>query len=652
MKRLADRLELPGITFNTAGGLVIEIEANQNADALRFLESLKAEAPSASRIEHCVVEELAQVAPYSGFAILKSAAPDSSFTLVSADIATCAACLAEINDPGDRRFHYPFNNCTNCGPRYSITLSTPYDRSSTTMHRFHMCHACALEYSNPSDRRFHAEPVACPECGPELSLDLSLLVALLAEHRIVALKGLGGYQLACDAFCSDAVERLRIRKRRSRKPFAVMMRNLETVERYCLLTEPDRQALQSYRAPIVLLKVRDPGVFPSSLAPGLPEIGVMLPYTPLHHLLFTGPLDCLVMTSGNVSEEPIVTQDDEAREKLSRLADHVVTHNRDIFMRVDDSVIRTFEAAPRVLRRARGYAPETITLGFKTEEVLAVGGQFKNTFCLTKGPYAILSQHIGDLENYETLQFFEETLRNLQSIYHSTPRLIAHDLHPDYLGTRWALARPEPKLAVQHHHAHIASCMAENGLDEPVIGIAMDGTGFGTDSHIWGGEILSCTYRSFERWAHLRYVPLPGGDRASRESWRMAAAHLSDALGPEYRSIDLPCWNAAPPASWKILDRMMAKPAILTSSCGRLFDAVAAICGISQESSYEGESAMLLEAAALPDDAAPYQIALDTSSFPWILEHAPHDGSDRARHRRTAGRPALSPIAFTIRSRL
>lgn len=556
-----------------------------------------------------------------GFEILASAARDNRFTLISADIATCRACLAEMEDPADRRFGYAFTNCTNCGPRYSITLSTPYDRVNTTMNAFAMCGDCAREYADPGNRRFHAEPVACPVCGPQLSKDVAEVRAALERGGIVALKGLGGYQLACHAFCAEAVNSLRIRKRRSRKPFAVMMRDLETVRSYCSLGEPEQQALLSSVAPVVLLKIANPQVFPSGIAPGLAELGVMLPYTPLHHLLFNDSLRCLVMTSGNISEEPIVIKNQEAAEKLGALADEVLTHNRDIFMRVDDSVVRIFEGRQRVLRRARGFAPEAIALAHETGEILACGGELKNTFCLTKGRFAIMSQHIGDLENFETLQFFEETLRNLQSVYQATPRLIAHDLHPDYLSTRWAQTRPEPKIAIQHHHAHIASCMAENGLDTQVIGVAFDGTGFGSDGQIWGGEFLVCDLTSFERAAHFRYVPLPGGDRAAKQPWRMASAYLFDALGPDYRKLDLPCWNAATPATWKLMEQMLKRPALLTSSCGRLFDAVASICGISQESSYEGESAMLLESAGahFTSDQT-YSLELQAERLPWIID--------------------------------
>ncbi len=621
VKRLADRFCFSGVAFNTAGGLIVELQTNSEDQAHSFLKVLRAEAPAAARIERCELQQLFEQAHYQGFEIAASTPRDNSFTLISTDLATCPDCLAELQDPTDRRFGYPFTNCINCGPRYSITLSTPYDRTNTTMSRFPLCVDCAREYADPADRRFHAQPVACPVCGPRLSAALPAIQAALASGRVVAIKGLGGYQLACDAFCAQAVELLRIGKRRSRKPFALMMRDMETVRRHCSVSDAEQAALLTPAAPIVLLKALVPSELPPVVAPGLREIGVMLPSTPLHHLLFNDSLTCLVMTSGNISEEPIVIANEEAEMKLRALADEVVTHDRDIFMRVDDSVERVFEGIARVLRRARGFAPEAIELAHETGEILACGAELKNTFCLTKSHFAILSQHIGDLDNFETLEFFEETLCNLQSVYQAHPLLIAHDLHPDYLSTRWAQARPEPKIAVQHHHAHIAACMAENGLRERVIGVAFDGTGLGADGQIWGGEFLLCDFAGFERAAHLRYTPLPGGDRAAREPWRMAAAHLFEALGSEYQKIDLPCWHQTTPANWRVLERLLQKPTLLTSSCGRLFDAVSSSCGISQQSSYEGESAMLLEAAAaLHESDETYDFDLQTDCLPWIVD--------------------------------
>ena len=599
VKRLADRMGVRGSVSNTAGGVVIEAES---ADPAPFLAALRAEAPPHSRIESLAVEELPP-AGYAAFEIDASRPQPGAFTLVSPDLATCPDCLRELFDPDDRRHLYPFTNCTNCGPRYSITRDVPYDRPNTTMAPFRMCPECAREYAGPADRRFHAEPVACPACGPRLSMDIADARAAIEAGRILALRGLGGFQLACDALSAAAVARLRTRKRRSRKPFAVMARDLATVERLCFLSGPERALLASPAAPIVLLRMREPGALPPDLAPGLRELGVMLPYTPLHHLLLAGSLDCLVMTSGNITEEPIVIDNAAALEKLAPLADVFLLHDREIFMRVDDSVARP----SGVLRRARGYAPDPIDLGFEAGDVLATGGELKNTFCLTRGHYAIPSQHIGDLENFETLRFFEETLGNLKNVYRAAPRLIAHDLHPDYLSTRWAMRQPEPKIAVQHHHAHIASCMAENHLRGRVIGVAFDGTGYGTDGQIWGGEFLVCGYTGFERAAHLRYVPLAGGDRAILEASRMAAAHLFDAFGPGWRGIP----TGIPESRHAIFERLFARPALLTSSCGRLFDALSALTGLCRESSYEGEAAMLLEAACAPEEEGAYPFALE-----------------------------------------
>ncbi len=624
VKRLADKFAFTGMTFNTAKGLVIEIDSPGRSDAFRFIDALSSEAPIAAVVERCITEEVPDQGTYSDFRILPSIPRDGSFSLISPDLAICPECLKDISDPANRRFRYPFANCTNCGPRYSITKSTPYDRVNTTMQLFALCSACAEEYRDIVDRRFHAEPIACATCGPQLSLPLPEAIATLQAGQILALKGLGGFQLACNALCPEAVNKLRAVKRKSRKPLAVMMRDMSTVEQYCVVTDPERMLLMQSAAPIVLLQMRDTAVFPAGVAPGLKQIGVMLPYTPLHHLLFTEPLHCLVMTSGNQSEEPIVIDNKEALEKLLPLADRLLLHNRDIFMRVDDSVARVFEGTPRILRRARGYAPGAIGLGREVGEIFAAGAELKNTFCITKGHYAIPSQHIGDLENYETLQFFEETARNLESVHQAKPRLIAHDMHPDYLSTSWALARKEPKLAIQHHHAHIASCMAENKVTGKVIGVAFDGTGWGSDGQIWGGEFLICDYGGFQRSAHLRYVALPGGDRAARQGWRMAAAHLFDALGSECRELRLPCWKCATPASWKLIERMTERPSMRTSSCGRLFDAVSAISGISLESSYEGEAAMLLEAAALQAcSLEPYRLVTDSETTPWTIDTRP-----------------------------
>ena len=629
VKRLADRMQLCGNVSNTAGGVVIEIETDQPT-LDQFIEAMETGMPSAARIETRSVEPLEPAADYTGFAIVASSPGAGSFTLISPDLATCGECARETLDPTGRRYQYPFTNCTNCGPRYSIITTIPYDRPNTTMARFTMCAECAAEYRDPADRRFHAEPVACPRCGPQIRVEpaggdaLEAARAVLEGGLILAIKGIGGFQLACDALAARAVETLRERKKRSRKAFAVMMRDLEAVERYCHVADEERALLESAAAPIVLLRPRAGAEIPAAVAPGLRELGVMLPYTPLHRLLFTPRLECLVMTSGNLSEEPIVISNHVARRVLAPIADALVVHNRGIFMRVDDSVVRQWGGSPRVLRRARGYAPGPIDLGFDADGVLACGAELKNTFCLTRGNYAIPSQHIGNMENLETLEFFEETLRNLKNVYRAEPRLIARDLHPDYMTTRWAERQPLESIGIQHHHAHIASCMAENNLRGPVIGVAFDGTGYGTDGQIWGGEFLVGGYGGFRRAAHLRCVPLVGGDQAVREPYRMAAIQLVDAFGGQYRALDLPVWQAGSPAFWKNLELLFRKAPAMTSSCGRLFDAVAALAGICQRSSYEGEAAMLLEAAA---DAQPTlesaAMPVDCEQEPWTIDTRP-----------------------------
>jgi hydrogenase maturation protein HypF len=629
VKRLADRRQLAGSVYNTGDGVIVELECDEDA-ASQFSEDLAREKPPLAHITECRLEagtgSGSSACGIARFTIETSRAIHGAFTLVSPDIAVCADCLREMRDPADRRFGYAFTNCTNCGPRYTIVRATPYDRANTTMAPFAMCADCAAEYGDPADRRFHAEPVACAVCGPRLSAPIADIIGALVREEIVAIKGLGGFQLACDALSDSACSRLRDRKRRSNKPFALMMRDVDTAAKFCMLSGGEPELLHSRAAPIVLLTLREDAGLPDAIAPGLDRVGVMLPNTPMHHQLFVGPIECLVMTSGNISEEPIVIYNEEARSRLAALADRFLTHDREIFMRADDSVTRWFDGAPRLIRRARGYAPEAIDLGFEPGEALGVGAELKNTFCLTKGRYGIVSQHIGDFENLETQKFFEETLRNLKSVYQAAPVVLGHDLHPDYLSTRWALAQPEAKIAVQHHHAHIASCMAENGIRGPVIGIAWDGAGYGTDGQVWGGEFLVCDFAAFRRAAHLRYVPLVGGDRVSREGWRAAAAHLFDAFGDAsggdgYSAAVAPLRDAAGVSWWKIFDHMLPRARIRTSSAGRLFDAVAAITGICIESTFEGEAAMLLETAAWRSGREDhYPFTIDSGASPWTID--------------------------------
>ncbi|MDE3165552.1 MAG: carbamoyltransferase HypF, partial [Acidobacteriota bacterium] len=603
----------------------------------RFLAAIAAGHPPAALIHET---RAVSIEPTGGgaFTIAESAPTPGPFVLVSPDLATCEECRRDFSDPANRRAAYPFTNCTNCGPRYSIIRDIPYDRPATTMQPFRMCPACQSEYDDPADRRFHAQPNACSVCGPTLWLEVpgaarvpgnaaSLAEArrLLASGEILALRGLGGFQLACDARNAAAVARLRQSKRRSAKPFALMARDVAAVERFCAVSSADCFALESAACPIVILPrlAAAAGIAPD-VAPGNPTLGVMLPYTPLHHLLFSGaPYDTLVMTSGNQSEEPIVIANPEARTRLAPLAGAFLLHDREIYMRVDDSVVRVFEERPRVLRRARGYAPFPIDLGSTGIDVLACGGELKNTFCLTRGRHALLSQHIGDLENYETLAFFRETLDQMKKLFRAEPRAVAYDLHPNYLSTRFALELDGvQQVPVQHHHAHIAACMAENHLREKVIGVAFDGTGYGADGAIWGGEFLIADLTGFERRAHLRYIPLVGGDQAIREPWRAALAHLTDAYG-EAALPDLPLWQSIPAKKVELVRAMLRRGVntVPTSSCGRLFDAVASLLGLRHQVTYEGQAAIELEAIAAPGiaDGYPFEIAGD----PWQIDPRP-----------------------------
>ncbi len=629
--RLAQAHRLGGFVLNSSSGVTVELEGSPDS-IQRFLADFAAHPPELARIDELRQSDIAPRGE-SEFVICESVAAGDEFALAPPDIATCADCYADFTDPANRRYQYPFTNCTNCGPRYTILRDIPYDRPFTTMDEFRMCLACQAEYDDPANRRFHAQPNACPVCGPRLDAPDALARTRrdLAEGRIVAIKGLGGFHLACDAANDAAVRRLRERKRGSGKPFALMARDLEAAEKLADLTEEDRHALLGPRRPIVIVSRRKGAEISSAVAPGNPTIGVMLPYTPLHHLLFAGPESflALVMTSGNFREEPIVSVNEEAP-RLKPLCDSFLLHNRRIQTRVDDSVVRCFEGRERVLRRSRGYAPHPIDLGVSLPPVLAVGGELKNTFCLTKNHYAIPSQHIGDLENYETRVFFEETLAHMQRFFRVEPEIVAHDLHPGYLSTRMAQAmRGVEKIGVQHHHAHIASCMAEHHLREKVIGVAMDGTGYGTDGRIWGGEFLVCDYSGFERRAHLRYVPLPGGDAAIREPWRMGQSYLIDTFGSRAPRIE-----GVAEAPQRTVAQMIAKKinTVDTSSCGRLFDAVASILGVRQEVTYEGQAAIELEAIAAEaiEDSYPFLVEREEIDVRPMIEAMLRDRTEPA----------------------
>ncbi|NUS12116.1 MAG: carbamoyltransferase HypF, partial [Streptomyces sp.] len=613
---LATGLGLTGWVTNTGEGVLAEVEGPADAVA-RFRERLGPEAPPLAAVESVEHRDLA-VTGGSGFAIVPSRGTGRVRTTVPPDTATCADCLAELADPADRRYRHPFISCTNCGPRLTIVTGLPYDREHTTMAGFPMCPACAAEYADPADRRFHAQPIACHDCGPRLRLvvpggeapggdPVAAARALLAAGAVVAVKGLGGYHLACDADDAASVARLRERKARGGKPFALMVRDLAGAERLARTTPDERALLTGAVRPIVLLRGRRPGLG-GAVAPGAPDIGVMLPYTPVHHLLLGLPGDppgpaALVMTSGNVSGEPIVTDDADALEELAPLADAFLVHDRPIRVPCDDSVVRVADGAVSMVRRSRGYAPLPVELPVDVVPALAVGGDLKNVLCLGEGRRAWLSAHVGDMDGLAAGAAFERARRQLSDITAVRPALLAADRHPRYGSVRWAQAHrgDRPLVRVQHHHAHVAAAMAEHGLDggRRVVGVAFDGTGYGDDGAVWGGEVLLADYAGFTRWCRLAYVPLPGGDAAVRRPYRMALAHLRAAgIG---RDADLPPVAACPPGELPVLERQLERGlnCVPTSSMGRLFDAVSSLAGVCHLAGYEAQAAVELEAAAL-----------------------------------------------------
>jgi hydrogenase maturation protein HypF len=618
---LATRHHLSGFVSNNSDGVHIEIEGPHETLEI-FRNDLQTQPPPLARIDSVVVQPI----PLSGekaFRIHESAAQLGPSTPISPDVATCPDCLRELFDPADRRYRYPFLNCTNCGPRFTIIRDIPYDRPFTTMASFTMCPECDAEYHDPANRRFHAQPNACPECGPHVWLHpvglnnedaLSATRQALTSGRIVAIKGIGGFHLACDATNSTATGELRRRKGRGDKPFAMMARDLDVIREFAEVNQEEATLLTSHERPIVLLRRKDISSLSPLVAPGTALLGFMLPYSPLHHLLLTDRP--LVMTSGNLSDEPICRDNDEALTRLASLADLFLLHNRDIHVVCDDSVIRIHEARELPIRRARGYAPLPVKLPWPVETVLAVGAELKSTFCLTKADYAYMSPHLGDMENFETLQALERSLAHFRAIFRCSPARVICDLHPGYLSTRWATKFANenhlPLVQLQHHHAHVAAVMAEHGLDgsEPVIGVSFDGTGYGTDGAIWGGEILIADYAKFRRAAHLKYVPMPGGDAAIKRPYRMALAHLHAA--EIAWDADLPCVSATPPDELRVLKRQLETRfnCADTSSMGRLFDAVASLIGIRHLASYEAQAAIELEMISQPQPAEGYRFEL------------------------------------------
>jgi hydrogenase maturation protein HypF len=625
---LASELGLAGQVINDGEGVLAEVQG-EAVDVDAFCRRVALDAPPLAAVEDVEWAE-APVRGEAGFTIAASGT-GSGRTLVPPDVATCPQCLAELTDPSDRRFRHPFITCTACGPRFTIVTGLPYDRPMTTMASFPLCDRCRAEYDDPADRRFHAQPISCHDCGPVLELvtgdggehargedALARARRLIALGRVVAVKGLGGYHLACDATSPDAVRLLRERKRRGGKPFAVLVADLAAARSVAEVGDVEAALLSSTRSPIVLLPRRRGAAVVDEVAPGLADLGVMLPPTALHHLLLglegdpPGPA-ALVLTSGNLAGEPIVTDDEAALVRLSGIADAHLRHDRAVHVPCDDSVIMVVDGVELPVRRSRGYAPVPVPLPVAAPPLLAVGGDLKNAFCLAEGRYAWLSAHVGDMDDLATLQAFEGATGHLGDLVSVTPRAVVHDEHPGYRGTRWAARSGLRTVAVQHHHAHVAAVMAEHCLDEgtPVIGLAFDGTGYGRDGAVWGGEVLLADYDGFRRYAHLAYVPLPGGDVTVRRPYRMALAHLG-AAGLGWDPC-LPPVAACPDDELRVLAHQVARGfgCVPTSSAGRLFDAVASLAGVRHEADYEAQAAMELQALAAPVVASGERVAYE-----------------------------------------
>jgi len=638
--RLASSLNLKGFVHNSPEGLIIEIEGKEE-NLKEFVEILKCSPPPFAIFESLTIAYLSPIG-YKDFRIMRSKEGEVGVLFPLPDIATCKACLEETFSPNERRFLYPFTNCTNCGPRFTIIHTLPYDRERTSMRKFEMCEDCRAEYEDIEDRRYHAQPIACPECGPHIWLEINgkriykdaidEAVRLIREGKIVAIKGLGGFHLACNALDESAVKRLRERKNRPFKPFAIMVQDIQTAHAYAFISPKEEALLLSPQAPILLLKKKHPFKMAPSVAPNNKNIGLFLPYTPLHHILIRKSQLPLIMTSGNLSDNPICATNSEARRDLKSIADAFLFHNRDIVARCDDSVQIVVDEEPRMIRRSRGYVPLPIPIPINGDDVLACGGDLKNTFCLCKDKWAFLSQYIGDLESAEGYRVYQKAVRHLSQLLNIKPKLVAYDLHPSYHSSIYARSLNLPKIGIQHHHAHIASCMAENGVPpgEEVIGIAWDGTGYGTDGRIWGGEIMLVTYKGFQRLAHLLYVPLPGGEMAVKEPWRMALSYLILAGEEEF----LANWRNLPEEFADFLSQIGEKKieavsqmvkknfnSPLASSMGRLFDAVSSLLGICHYNTYEGQSACELEAIAEDcDDFYNFELQGDN---PFIINPLP-----------------------------
>ena len=627
--QMATKYNLKGWVCNTSEDVKIEVEGEAEAVA-QFLLALQEQAPPQANIEDITTTHHPP-ANYEKFEIRHSIAEEGKYQLISPDIATCQDCLKEIFALDDRRYRYPFTNCTNCGPRFTIIEDIPYDRPRTTMRHFQMCPQCQREYDDPLNRRFHAQPNACTKCGPALELldangspvtvddAITATSQLLREGKIVAIKGLGGFLLACDATNEAAINLLRQRKMRPFKPLAIMVSSIRETKKHCYVNNEEEKLLTSPHSPIVLMKWKASSSVSPAVAPSLKYLGVMLPYTPLHHVLLRETGLPLVMTSGNISEEPIAKDNDEAVRRLSGIVDYFLIHNRDIYARYDDSVTMVERGVPQLIRRARGYAPYPIHLNYSSQQILGCGAELKNTFCLTRDKHAFLSQHIGDMENLETMEHFDNAIALYKRLFRIEPSIIAHDLHPEYLATKYAQELADRSadirlVPVQHHHAHIVSGMVDNGLETPVIGVALDGTGYGADGNIWGGEFLVADYRGFTRMGHLEYLPLPGGALAIRKPYRIAIGYILSLLGETALKPNLPFLKQVEHAEIDIIRQQIEKKlnSPLTSSCGRLFDAVSALIGVRGEVEYEAQAAIELEMLA-------YNEADETGHYPFSI---------------------------------
>ncbi|MBN1183952.1 MAG: carbamoyltransferase HypF [Bacteroidales bacterium] len=621
--RIAQHRGLKGIVRNTNRNVIIEVNADE-ITIHEFISTIKNEAPLAASIKS-IDFSIKETTNFAEFSIVKSESTSYFITEVSPDISVCPECLEDMKVQ-ENRIHYPFINCTNCGPRFSIIKELPYDRKNTTMGVFEMCDDCMIEYTNIYDRRFHAQPVACSICGPHYELEIngktisdideivSEVHKLIDNGKVIAIKGIGGYFISCDALNEAAVQKLRSGKKRYGKPFAVMFRDIEAIKQFAKVNDEEAKLLISWRKPIVLLNLSTS--LAQSVTMGFSTIGAMLPYMPLHNLLFEKlKTPAIVLTSGNLSEEPICIFNKEARQKLGPITDALISYNREVHNRVDDSVTMIANKKEHIIRRSRGYAPSPIDLKLNTEGILATGAELVNCFCIGKGNQALLSQHIGDLKNFETYEFFIESIDRYKNLFRFTPQLIACDMHPDYLSTRYAKESGIPYTEIQHHHAHIAACMAEYGLDEKVIGFSFDGTGLGTDGAIWGGEVLLCDLNTFERPLQFEYFPLPGGDKAVEEPWRMAVSYLYSIYKENFFSLNLPFMQNVDEKMVTLIlqaiDKKINSP--LTSSCGRLFDAVAAMTGACSASQFHAEAPMRLESLIKPDCDESYEVEISGS---------------------------------------